>query len=222
MEIERKFLITSLPEGLEQFPHTRLEQAYISTEPVIRVRRDGERFVLTCKGPGLLEREEFEQELTEASYCRLLAKTEGIPIVKERYRIPWQEHTIELDVFSEPFAPLVVAEVEFAHREAAERFTPPPWFGAEVTGDPGYTNASLSRRAFRDGPAQIRPGRYRHFKGGMYQVLFTARHSETQEPMVVYQALYGQRGIWVRPAAMWSEEVDRDGYRGPRFVPVEL
>ena len=65
---------------------------------------------------------------------------------------------------------------------------------------------------------EIHPGRYRHFKGNEYQVLCTARHSETMEPMVVYQALYGERGIWVRPAAMWNEEVCRDGYRGPRFT----
>ena len=63
----------------------------------------------------------------------------------------------------------------------------------------------------------FRPGRYRHFKGNEYEVLGVARHSETLEDMVVYQALYGDRGVWVRPAAMWSEEVERDGYRGPRF-----
>lgn len=66
----------------------------------------------------------------------------------------------------------------------------------------------------------IRPGRYRHFRGKEYQVLYTARHSETLEPMVVYQALYGARGIWVRPAAMWGEHVERDGYSGPRFTYV--
>lgn len=67
----------------------------------------------------------------------------------------------------------------------------------------------------------IRPGRYRHFKGGEYEVLGIALHSETQEPMVVYRALYGERGLWVRPASMWSEPVDRDSYSGPRFVLVE-
>ncbi len=67
----------------------------------------------------------------------------------------------------------------------------------------------------------IRPGRYRHFKGMEYQVIGTAKHSETLEPMVVYRALYGEGGLWVRPAAMWNEEVDRDGYRGPRFTFVE-
>ena len=67
----------------------------------------------------------------------------------------------------------------------------------------------------------IRPGRYRHFKGMEYQVIGTAKHSETLDPMVVYRALYGEGGLWVRPAAMWNEEVDRDGYRGPRFTFVE-
>ena len=67
----------------------------------------------------------------------------------------------------------------------------------------------------------IRPGRYRHFKGGEYEVLGTARHSETLEAMVVYRALYGEGGLWVRPAAMWNEPVCRDGYSGPRFVWME-
>ena len=67
----------------------------------------------------------------------------------------------------------------------------------------------------------IRPGRYRPFKGGEYEVLGVASHSETQEPMVVYRALYGERGLWVRPAAMWNEWVERDGYAGPRFIFVE-
>ena len=67
---------------------------------------------------------------------------------------------------------------------------------------------------------QLRLGRYRHFKGNEYRLLYVARHSETLEPMVVYQALYGEMGIWVRPAAMWSEHVERDGYQGPRFVYI--
>ena len=67
----------------------------------------------------------------------------------------------------------------------------------------------------------IRPGRYRHFKGGEYEVLGTALHSETREPMVVYRALYGEGGLWVRPALMWNEHVERDGYSGPRFLFME-
>ena len=64
----------------------------------------------------------------------------------------------------------------------------------------------------------IRPGIYRHFKGNRYRVLFTARHSETEEDLVVYQALYGEGGYWVRPAAMWNEEVERDGKKVRRFT----
>ena len=67
---------------------------------------------------------------------------------------------------------------------------------------------------------EIRPGLSRHFKGTEYRVLYTATHSETLEPMVVYQALYGQRGIWVRPAAMWNETVTREGKTLPRFTYI--
>ena len=67
----------------------------------------------------------------------------------------------------------------------------------------------------------IRPGRYRHFKGKEYEVIGTARHSETLEELVVYRALYGDGALWVRPAAMWSETVERDGYCGPRFLPED-
>ena len=66
----------------------------------------------------------------------------------------------------------------------------------------------------------IKPGIYQHFKGNLYRVLYVARHSETLEPMVVYQALYGNGGVWVRPAAMWNEQVSRDDYSGPRFFYV--
>lgn len=67
---------------------------------------------------------------------------------------------------------------------------------------------------------EIKCGRYRHFKGNEYRVIGMARHSETLEDMVVYQALYGEGGLWVRPAAMWNESVVRDGYSGPRFIYI--
>lgn len=67
----------------------------------------------------------------------------------------------------------------------------------------------------------IEPGYYRHFKGNYYQLIEVAKHSETLEPMVVYRALYGEKGLWVRPAGMWTEMIDRPGYKGPRFVKVE-
>ena len=73
---------------------------------------------------------------------------------------------------------------------------------------------------YEEAAAAIPPGRYRHFKGREYEVIGIARHSETEEPMVVYRALYGGGGIWVRPARMWTEEVKREDYRGPRFAFV--
>ena len=64
---------------------------------------------------------------------------------------------------------------------------------------------------------ELKTGKYRHFKGMEYEVIGIARHSETEEPMVVYRALYGECGLWVRPLAMWNEQVNRDDYQGPRF-----
>ena len=64
---------------------------------------------------------------------------------------------------------------------------------------------------------ELKKGKYRHFKGNEYELVDIALHSETMEPMVVYRALYGEKGLWVRPASMWTEFIDRDGYQGPRF-----
>ena len=68
--------------------------------------------------------------------------------------------------------------------------------------------------------AEIKAGRYRHFKGMEYEVLCVAKHSETLEEMVVYRALYGERGLWVRPASMWCENVEREGRVVPRFTYI--
>ena len=67
----------------------------------------------------------------------------------------------------------------------------------------------------------IKPGKYRHFKGNFYEVIGIASHSETLEPMVVYRALYGEYGLWVRPAFMWNEWVEKEDYHGPRFTRIE-
>ena len=67
----------------------------------------------------------------------------------------------------------------------------------------------------------IQPGIYRHFKGNRYEVIGMACHSETMEPMVVYRALYGEYSLWVRPAAMWNEIVEKPNYKGPRFIKEE-
>lgn len=146
MEIERKFLVKALPEDLEQYPHSRIQQAYLCTEPVLRVRQRDTQYILTCKGRGLLSREEFELSLSAESYAHLLEKADGRIITKDRYLLPWGAGTIELDRFSGDLAPLLLAEVEFSSEEEALSFTPPAWFGEEVTYDPAYTNASLSKK----------------------------------------------------------------------------
>lgn len=146
MEIERKFKVKQIPDNLLQYPHQRIEQAYLCTQPVVRVRRRGEEYWLTCKGGGLLVREEFELPLTEAAYRHLLAKADGLVIEKDRYCIPLGEYTAELDVFDGVLAPLVIAEVEFPSEEAAMAFCPPEWFGEDVTMDPAFANANLSKR----------------------------------------------------------------------------
>ena len=68
---------------------------------------------------------------------------------------------------------------------------------------------------------EIKPGKYRHFKGNEYEVLGTARHSETEEELVVYRTLYGDGGLWVRPVSMWTETVERDGQTVQRFIRIE-
>ena len=73
---------------------------------------------------------------------------------------------------------------------------------------------------YEEAITRITPGRYRHFKGNEYEVLTIARHSETMEPMVVYKALYGEGGVWVRPAYMWNETVTRDGVTYQRFTRI--
>ena len=146
MEIERKFKVRQLPEQLEQYPRQRIEQAYLCTDPVVRVRRSNDDYYLTYKGAGLLAREEYNLPLTEEAYRHLLEKADGNRIAKDRYELPCGPYTIELDVFDPPFAPLVLAEVEFPGEAEALAFQPPAWFGEEVTYDPAYTNAALSRR----------------------------------------------------------------------------
>ena len=75
---------------------------------------------------------------------------------------------------------------------------------------------------YEEAVSAIPPGRYRHFKGMEYEVIGIARHSETEEPMVVYRALYGDYGMWVRPASMWNEMVARNGRIAKRFERVEM
>ncbi len=146
MEIERKFTINKLPDNLEQYPCLTLEQAYLNTDPVVRVRRENDNFYLTYKGKGFLAREEYNLPLNEEAYYHLREKADGLIISKKRYRIPYDEKlTIELDVFEAPLSPLVLAEVEFESIEEATAFNPPTWFKKDVTEDRSFSNSELSK-----------------------------------------------------------------------------
>ncbi len=148
IEIERKFLVKELPQNLEDYEHNLIEQAYLTTEPVIRVRKENDDYYLTYKGKGLLAREEYNLPLTGESYETLKNKADGNIISKKRVLIPYGRHLIELDIFDAPFAPLILAEVEFSSIEDADSFVPPDWFSDDVTNDPVYHNSNMSRRTF--------------------------------------------------------------------------
>lgn len=145
MEIERKYLVKTLPENLDTYPCRQLEQGYLSVAPVVRVRKDNDKYELTYKAKGLMVREEYNLPLTKASYEHLKQKADGRIITKKRYMIPYSSYTIELDIFENDLAPLVLAEVEFATVEEANTFTAPEWFGEDVTFSRQYHNSVLSQ-----------------------------------------------------------------------------
>ena len=152
LEIERKYLIKNLPDNLSDYECHTLIQGYLNTSPVVRVRKEDDSYYLTYKGSGLLAREEYNLPLDEHSFLHLIGKADGNVISKQRYKIPYavseKMFTIELDVFDAPFAPLVIAEVEFTDENEANAFIAPDWFDKEVTYDPEYHNSNLSQKSF--------------------------------------------------------------------------
>ena len=144
MEIERKFLIKDMPD-LSKYEYHDIEQAYVLTSPVIRARRKDSSYILTVKGQGKMEREEFELPLSEESFEQLKSKADGIVITKRRYLIPYEKYTIELDIFGGTLTGLNMAEVEFTSVEEAENFVAPEWFAEDVTEDTSYHNSNMSR-----------------------------------------------------------------------------
>ena len=163
MEIERKFTVKSLPQDLADYPCHKIEQAYLNTDPVVRIRRQDDEYYLTYKGKGLFAREEYNLPLNQDSYYHLREKADGNVISKKRYVIPIEhpafaaDYTenidchglfVELDLFEPPFSPLIIAEVEFPDEAMANAFLPLDWFDQDVTKDPAYHNSVLSRQTF--------------------------------------------------------------------------
>ena len=138
MEIERKYLITSPLQGYERFPSHFIEQAYLCTEPVVRIRKEDDSCYLTYKSKGLMVREEYNLPLTLEAYEHLLLKADGIILTKQRYLIPIEDTNLTIELG------LMLAEVEFKTEEEAKNFKPPQWFGREVTFSGEYQNSYLS------------------------------------------------------------------------------
>ena len=142
-EIERKFKVKEIPD-LKRYDFKYIEQGYLNTNPVIRVRKEDDKYYMTYKGKGHIEREEYNLPLNKESYDHLIVKSDGIIITKKRYLIPYDKYTIELDVFENEYQGLTIAEVEFESMEEANAFAPPEWFGEDVSKDKNYTNAHLA------------------------------------------------------------------------------
>ncbi len=146
IEIERKFLVDRLPDGLDSYPSREIEQGYlaITDEVEVRLRRYGEQKFLTIKSGGDRVRVEEELEIDTRRFDALWPLTDGRRIQKRRYVIAAVgDLRIELDVYHGRLSELLVAEVEFVSTAAAEAFAPPQWFGREVTHDRRYKNKHL-------------------------------------------------------------------------------
>lgn len=154
MEIERKFTVKQLPKNLSAYECNVLEQGYLCTNPIVRIRKSNEEYILTYKSKFGIAKEqedinmanEVELPLTKESYEHLKTKVDHNVIVKRRYLIPIESNlTIELDVFEGYLQGLVFAEVEFPDEETARRFQPPEWLAEDVSTDIRYKNYYLSQ-----------------------------------------------------------------------------
>ncbi|MBQ9340766.1 MAG: CYTH domain-containing protein [Lachnospiraceae bacterium] len=153
MEIEKKFLVDISGLHLEDYPKKELMQGYVLTDPVIRARREDNKYYLTVKGKGLLAREELNLDLSHEAFDSLIKKSDNAIIEKTRYLIPYTYNTatrmsechatIELDIFKGALQGLIMAEVEFDSTEEAREFVAPSWFKKEITEDSRYQNANM-------------------------------------------------------------------------------
>jgi adenylate cyclase len=145
MEVERKFLVREAPD-LDGTESDEIEQGYLAvgSEGEVRLRRKGDRLLLTAKRGEGLSREEAEVELDPEKFEELWPLTEGRRLRKRRHVIPDGDLNIEVDVYEGDLEGLVVAEIEFPSEEAARDFEAPEWLGEEVTGDERYLNETLA------------------------------------------------------------------------------
>jgi len=150
VEIERKFKISKLPDNLEQYEKREIKQGYLCTQPVVRIRKSNENYILTYKNKlnynqeHAVINEEVELPLTKEAFEHLLSKVDYSVIEKTRYLIPLsQEHIAEFDVFHGKLSGLMFVEVEFSSEKDAIDFIKPDWFGKDVSNDKRYRNSYL-------------------------------------------------------------------------------
>ncbi|MFO7714533.1 CYTH domain-containing protein [Desulfosarcina sp.] len=147
LEIERKFLVDHLPAALAELTGSAIRQGYIIVAEggvELRIRQKQARFFQTIKAGEGLSRTEIEIELSQGQFQQLWPHTEGRRVSKTRYTVPVGDHTAELDAFAGELTGLFLVEVEFPSESASRHFSPPDWFGAEVTEDRRYKNKQLA------------------------------------------------------------------------------
>lgn len=146
-EIERKFLVGRLPEALDRYPCTPIRQGYLIAGDdgvELRIRQKGEAYYQTVKMGEGLSRTEIEILLSESQFTDLWPHTHGRRVSKTRYQVPLGDFIAELDRFDGELSGMLMVEVEFPTVDASRQFTPPDWFGKEVTDDKRYKNKWLA------------------------------------------------------------------------------
>lgn len=146
-EIERKFLVESIPDGILDEEFHLIEQGYLAISEdgsEVRIRRLDDRYFQTIKSGGGLQRQETEVEISKEIFETLWPLTRGKRIQKFRYLVDHSDHTIEVDVYRGSHEGLIIAEVEFSNVEESEKFKPPGWMNEEVTGNREYKNQYLA------------------------------------------------------------------------------
>lgn len=155
MEIEKKYLVKKLPENLDNYEKKVIEQGYLCSNPIVRIRKSNDDYILTYKSKFGLGKEvgqhakvcnEVEVQLNQEGYEHLKTKIDNRLISKTRYIIPLEGgYKAELDIFNDYLDGLIIVEVEFGSEEEIHTFQPPEWFGEDVTKEKRYTNNSLSK-----------------------------------------------------------------------------
>lgn len=153
LEIEKKYLVETIPFDLSQFPRQEIMQGYLLSTPESsrRVRRKNDKFYFTEKSGKGIVRTENEYEITEEEFIKYWEETNHKRVSKTRYLIPHDKYTIELDIYHEKLAGLLTAEVEFPDEKEAMEFVPPEWFGKDVSTEAEYRNSVLAEKGLPTG-----------------------------------------------------------------------